>query len=72
VALGDSVKSVKSVPASVPKEALVITKEDKAIRAFLLFHKLSACLKIENNIRNLKKYCKETGQRLFWVEIPDV
>jgi len=72
VILGDSVKCMKSTPSSIPKEALVITREDKAIRAFLLFHKLSACLKMENNIRNLKKYCKETGQRLVWVEIPQV
>ena len=39
--------------------SLVICKSEKALKAFLYFHKLSVCQKLEAKIKTMKKYCKE-------------
>jgi len=38
-----------------------ICKSEKSVRAFLYFYKLSVCQKMETNVRNINKFCKENG-----------
>jgi len=40
---------------------ICICKSEKSVRAFLYFYKLSVCQKMETNIRNINKFCKENG-----------
>ena len=47
---------------------LVICKSEKALKAFLYFHKLSVCQKLEAKIKTMKKYCKENKWELNLVE----
>ena len=47
---------------------LVICRSEKALKAFLYFHKLSVCQKIESKIKTIKKYCKENKWDLDLVE----
>lgn len=38
-----------------------ICKSEKSVRAFLYFYKLSVCQKMETNVRNINKFCRENG-----------
>ena len=40
---------------------ITICKSEKAIRAFLYFYKLSVCQKMETNIKNINRFCRENG-----------
>ena len=46
---------------SIGPRQITICKSEKAIRAFLYFYKLTVCQKMDTNIRNINKFCKENG-----------
>ena len=47
---------------------LSICKSEKGVRAFLYFYKLSVCQRMESNLKNIKKYCKERGWHITFIE----
>lgn len=53
----------KPKPLTFPEgpRKVEICKSEKSVRAFLYFYKLSVCQKMETNIRNINKFCKESG-----------
>jgi len=50
---------------------LFICKSEKSLRSFLYFYKLSVCQKLDSNIKNVKKFCKEQGWTLVFIDPED-
>ena len=50
---------------------LFICKSEKSLRSFLYFYKLSVCQKLDSNIKNVRKFCKEQGWSLVFIDPAD-